>query len=65
MIQYQIANGYCSKQDEIDRKTFEIKAEDDTVYNKMQDVADELPDHSPRFILLSYPLTLVRPPCVI
>ena len=25
----------------------------------MQELADELPDHSPRFVLLSYPLTLV------
>lgn len=25
----------------------------------MEDLADELPDSSPRFILLSYPLTLV------
>ncbi|KAI9821812.1 MAG: hypothetical protein M1827_002394 [Pycnora praestabilis] len=24
----------------------------------MQDIADELPDHSPRYVLLSYPLTL-------
>lgn len=30
------------------------------VYSKMADVADELPDHAPRFILLSYPLSLVR-----
>lgn len=34
--------------------------EDDTVYSKVQDIADELPDHAPRFVLLSYPLTLVR-----
>ena len=26
----------------------------------MQELADELPDHSPRYVLLSYPLTLVR-----
>jgi hypothetical protein len=26
----------------------------------MPDIADELPDHAPRFVLLSYPLTLVR-----
>jgi len=28
------------------------------VYTNLQDLADELPDHSPRFVLLSYPLTL-------
>ena len=26
----------------------------------MQELADELPEHAPRFVLLSYPLTLVR-----
>lgn len=30
------------------------------VYTNMLDLADELPDNTPRFILLSYPLTLVR-----
>jgi len=29
------------------------------VYTNMLDLADELPDNTPRFILLSYPLTLV------
>ena len=28
----------------------------------MEELGDELPDHSPRYILLSYPLTLVYPP---
>lgn len=28
----------------------------------MNELADELPDNSPRFVLLSYPLTLVRHP---
>lgn len=42
----------------IDTKTHEIRPEDETVYSKMEDVADELPESSPRFILLSYPLTL-------
>jgi hypothetical protein len=46
----------------IDPKTKEIRPEDGRVYTKMPDVADELPDSSPRFILLSYPHTLVRPP---
>ena len=37
----------------------EIKRADDEVYNNMQDLSDELPDNTPRFVLLSYPLTLV------
>lgn len=45
--------------DIIDNKTQEIRPEDGEVYSKMEDVADELPESSPRFILLSYPLTLV------
>lgn len=45
--------------DIIDSKTQEIRAEDGQVYTKMEDLADELPESSPRFILLSYPLTLV------
>lgn len=43
----------------IDTKNQEVRPADDEVYSKMEDVADELPDSSPRFILLSYPLTLV------
>ncbi|KAE8160484.1 hypothetical protein BDV40DRAFT_214544 [Aspergillus tamarii] len=42
----------------IDQKNQEIRPEDGEVYTKMEDLADELPDSSPRFILLSYPLTL-------
>lgn len=49
--------------DQIDKKTLEILPEDDAVYTKLQDIADELPDHAPRFVLLSYPLTLVRHAC--
>lgn len=45
--------------DMIDTKTQEIKAADDETYSDMRDVADELPDSSPRFVLLSHPLTLV------
>lgn len=37
----------------------EIKQADDEVYKDMSELADELPEHQPRFILLSYPLTLV------
>ncbi|KAJ9644616.1 hypothetical protein H2199_003579 [Coniosporium tulheliwenetii] len=43
---------------QIDKKTLEIQQTDDDVYTDMQSLADELPDHSPRFVLLSYPLTL-------
>lgn len=47
--------------DLIDKHTLEIKQDDDgTVYTSLQDIADDLPDNSPRFVLLSYPLTLVR-----
>lgn len=45
--------------DMIDTKTQEIKAADKETYSDMRDVGDELPDSSPRFVLLSYPLTLV------
>ncbi|KAK1674205.1 GMF family protein [Colletotrichum godetiae] len=43
----------------IDKNTHEIKQDEDkTVYKSLEEISDELPDHSPRFILLSYPLTL-------
>ena len=45
--------------DQIDKHTLEIAQADDEVYTNMQELADELPDHSPRYVLLSYPLTLV------
>jgi len=45
----------------IDKATKEIKQDDDkTVYSSLDELAYDLPDHSPRFVLLSYPLTLVR-----
>lgn len=46
--------------DQIDKTTLEISPADDEVYSDMSMLGDELPDHSPRFVLLSYPLTLVR-----
>ena len=47
--------------DMIDKQTKEIRQdEDETVYKSLEELADDLPDHSPRFVLLSYPLTLVR-----
>ncbi len=45
--------------DQIDKQSLEISQAADEIYSSMQDLADELPGHSPRFVLLSYPLTLV------
>lgn len=45
--------------DQIDKKTLEISKADDEVYTDLSILGEELPDHSPRFILLSYPLTMV------
>lgn len=44
----------------IDRNTLEIKLDEQSsaVYTTLEDLSEELPDHSPRFVLLSYPLTL-------
>lgn len=47
----------------VDPKTQEIKSASNETYSDMLDLADELPDSSPRFVLLSYPLTLVNLPC--
>ncbi len=46
--------------DQIDKHSLEIAQADDEVYTSMQELADELPDHSPRYVLLSYPLNLVH-----
>ncbi|KAF2494024.1 glia maturation factor beta [Lophium mytilinum] len=43
---------------QIDKKTLEISQAEDDVFTNMQELGEELPDHAPRFILLSYPLTL-------
>lgn len=46
--------------DLIDKSTLEIKQDEEgTVYKDLESLGDDLPDHSPRFILLSYPCTLV------
>ncbi len=50
------------RKDQIDKTTLEIKQVDDEVYKSMRELGDELPDNSPRFVVLSYPLTLVRTP---
>ncbi|KAF4764973.1 Glia maturation factor beta [Penicillium solitum] len=41
----------------IDAKSQEIRPQDDTIYSNMEDLADDLPESSPRFILLSHPMT--------
>ncbi|KAF7561698.1 hypothetical protein G7046_g2439 [Stylonectria norvegica] len=42
----------------IDKHTYEIRQdEDQTVYTSLDDIGEDLPDHSPRFVLLSYPTT--------
>jgi hypothetical protein len=46
--------------DQIDAKTQEIKPASQETYSDLLELADDLPESSPRFILLSYPLTLVR-----
>lgn len=51
----------AQKEDQIDKKSLEISQADDDVYTDMATLADELPDNSPRFVLLSYPLTMVLP----
>ncbi|KAF2459231.1 hypothetical protein BDY21DRAFT_282763, partial [Lineolata rhizophorae] len=43
---------------QIDKKTMEISQADDEVYSNLAELGDELPDHSPRYILLSHPITL-------
>ncbi|GAO16815.1 hypothetical protein UVI_02053550 [Ustilaginoidea virens] len=53
----------------IDKNTHEIRqALDDydeaRVYKSLDQVAGDLPDHAPRFVLLSYPLTTVRVGCL-
>ncbi|PPJ60682.1 hypothetical protein CBER1_03463 [Cercospora berteroae] len=45
-------------EDHINKSNMEICPEDTQIYTNMQELADELPDNTPRYILLSYPLTL-------
>ena len=58
VVKLNTADG--DEEDQIDKKTLEISQADDEVYKDMVELGDELPDNSPRFVLLSYPLTLVR-----
>ncbi|KAK5998656.1 Actin-depolymerizing factor gmf1 [Cladobotryum mycophilum] len=42
----------------IDKETHEVRQDDEMiVYASLDELADELPDHAPRYVLLSYPLT--------
>lgn len=43
----------------IDKHTLEIKQDEEkTTYKDLESIGEDLPDHAPRFVLLSYPLTL-------
>lgn len=44
--------------DMIDKNTHEIRQDDKTVYRSLDEVGEDLPDHTLHFVLLSYPLTL-------
>lgn len=57
-----LAHSVFARKDQINKSNMEITPSDNpqVVYTNMLDLADELPDNTPRFILLSYPLTLVR-----
>lgn len=47
------------QEDQIDKKTLEISQADDETYSSIPELAEELPDNTPRFILLSHPITMV------
>lgn len=45
--------------DTIDKGSYEIKREDeDQVIDNIEELTEELPDNSPRFVVLSYPFKL-------
>lgn len=46
--------------DVIEKKTLQIHHDPDepTTFTSLQDLADALPDNTPRFVLLSYPLQM-------
>ncbi|KXS96319.1 hypothetical protein AC578_9375 [Pseudocercospora eumusae] len=43
---------------QIEKSTLEIKPQNQKTYTNLQDLQDDLPENTPRYILLSYPLTL-------
>lgn len=58
-LQSSKVNGMQARVFSIDKKTFEISACDDgEPLSSLEELSDELPDHVPRFVLLSYPVTL-------
>lgn len=59
-IRWMLTAGSLKYIDLIDKTTHEIHQDADKVtYTSLDEIADDLPDHAPRFILLSYPLTMV------
>ncbi|KAK4080260.1 hypothetical protein Trihar35433_1365 [Trichoderma harzianum] len=58
-IRWMLTAGSLKYIDLIDKTTHEIHQDADKVtYTSLDEIADDLPDHAPRFILLSYPLTM-------
>lgn len=53
-----------TRKDMIETKTQEIKIADDETFSDLTELAESLPDSSPRFITLSYPITMVSPPSI-
>lgn len=45
-------------EDTINKSNLEILQDGTTTSTSLQDIADDLPDNSPRYVLLSYPMTL-------
>lgn len=43
--------------DAIEKNTYEVKR-DDEIIDSTEELAEELPDNSPRFVVLSYPMKL-------
>ncbi|KAH3676135.1 hypothetical protein WICMUC_002157 [Wickerhamomyces mucosus] len=46
--------------DEIDQKTYEIRLDSkaENPISSIEELVEEIPDNSPRYVVLSYPLTL-------
>ena len=46
--------------DHVDKNDLQILQDDPpTTYNSLEDLADALPENTPRYVLLSYPMTTV------
>lgn len=49
--------------DHVDKHNLQILQDDPpTTYDSLEDLADALPENTPRYVLLSYPMTTVLPP---